>query len=703
MVVNGRPLKRAKKRVTADLYDLLTFPAGAGIGFDGPFRTNVRSFLSRHARLPPPSSVLSPAAAPHLLTWRVSFRIGGPKTAEESGRRIPIAKPPTIPPRRSSSISTWSKKTSRDPDRCTATSWSGHPVCGKRYHFIIRNELTSSTHPDQTCMRCGSMLQCSTCNHEMTADDLEDWAYLQLGDTTHLLHGVIHTNGYGHLLRVNGREGGSRVLTGCDVMGFWDRLCGMLRVRKVTVMDISKKHGLEYRLLHAVTAGHSWYGNWGYEFGTGSFALTVDAYRKAVEALANLPLSDTISMYCALSDCQLLTVGELFSFVTRLLRDAEGRRPPSGTPACGAAAPSGVLCAWTGEEVGRLEAAMVKVLRAAGVPVGLLAGPPRRRLPAGLLLPGPSRLLPQGPCREVRRDGMVVIVRCNAETRAIEFSLVTVGGERTAGWSGPTRHQILRDLRFLYDALLNPGTMHPFRPRPLRQLAQQYAMRLLDCKQFIKDYDRSSSRVGGPNPPAIRVWCQAELDQPKHYAPPPAELVVLPVTATVGDLKAEATRAFRETYLAFQRFHVEQLSEYGDVADRAPVKLLVGSEGTVRVRGRWTGDLQRLGQFRMERGLENWTVDCSCGAKDDDGERMLACDACGVWQHTRCSGIDDAMEVPSRFVCRRCSGPRRPGGPGRKCRYPRDSSGMAGRCSTNAAAGPTFMDGGGYGCLTQVR
>lgn len=85
MVVNGRPLKRAKKRVTADLYDLLTFPAGAGIGYDGPFRTNVRSFLSRHARLPPPSSVLSPAAAPHLLTWRVSFRIGGPKTAEEPG------------------------------------------------------------------------------------------------------------------------------------------------------------------------------------------------------------------------------------------------------------------------------------------------------------------------------------------------------------------------------------------------------------------------------------------------------------------------------------------------------------------------------------------------------------------------------------------------------------------------------------------
>lgn len=31
---------------------------------------------------------------------------------------------------------------------------------------------------------------------------------------SHLLHGVIHINGYGHLLRINGREGGSPDMTG---------------------------------------------------------------------------------------------------------------------------------------------------------------------------------------------------------------------------------------------------------------------------------------------------------------------------------------------------------------------------------------------------------------------------------------------------------------------------------------------------------
>ncbi|CAH1412363.1 unnamed protein product [Lactuca virosa] len=70
MVVNGRPLKRMKRRVTADLNDFLTFPSG-DLTPTAPFRTSVREFLLRHALLPPPSSLL-----PHLLTWQILFRVG---------------------------------------------------------------------------------------------------------------------------------------------------------------------------------------------------------------------------------------------------------------------------------------------------------------------------------------------------------------------------------------------------------------------------------------------------------------------------------------------------------------------------------------------------------------------------------------------------------------------------------------------------
>lgn len=77
----------------------------------------------------------------------------------------------------------------------------------------------------------GSIFRCKSCNHVTTSDDVEDWVYHQLENTTHLLHGVVHANGYGHLLRVNGREGGSRFLSGCHIMDFWDRLCKTLGVR----------------------------------------------------------------------------------------------------------------------------------------------------------------------------------------------------------------------------------------------------------------------------------------------------------------------------------------------------------------------------------------------------------------------------------------------------------------------------------------
>ena len=34
--------------------------------------------------------------------------------------------------------------------------------------------------------------------------------------TVHLLHGVLHANGFGHLLRINGLEGGSQHVTGMN-------------------------------------------------------------------------------------------------------------------------------------------------------------------------------------------------------------------------------------------------------------------------------------------------------------------------------------------------------------------------------------------------------------------------------------------------------------------------------------------------------
>ena len=54
-------------------------------------------------------------------------------------------------------------------------------------------------------------------------------------------------------------------------------------------------------------------------------------------------------------------------------------------------------------------------------------------------------------------------------------------------------------------------------------------------------------------------------------------------------------------------------------------------------------------------GFEDWVVNCSCGTKVDDGERMVECEVCNVWLHTRCQGIPDADSIPDDFVCSHCS------------------------------------------------
>ncbi|XP_017985425.1 PREDICTED: PHD finger protein At1g33420 [Theobroma cacao] len=666
MVVNGMPVKRMKRRVTADLYDFLTFPSSAsGSSVAMPFRANIRSFLTKHALMPPPTSLF-----PHLMTWQILFRVGNATDGSDSSSTMVCLDVVEEDVARSRSIYC---------DQCRVVGWSGHPVCSKRYHFIIKADGNSIGGYHKPCVRCGdilhlSELRCKSCSHVTTTDDLEDWVYHQLEDTTHLLHGVIHSNCYGHLLRVNGREGGSRVLSGCHIMDFWDRLCQTLAVRKVSVMDVSKKYGLEYRLLHAITKGHPWYGDWGYEFGAGSFALTFDAYKSAVETLSSLPLSiflpqgckpstrlqDVISFYQSLSKSELVNIKDLFCLLMRLIHDAHKSSSRVEDATCKKPRTSSYgVVSWSRADVGRVEEAMFRVLRAVSgsnwVSYRALRGAVCRVACPELL---DHCLMELGG--KLAAEGMVVSSRRNPDSGALEFrlepgtvSVTTTGNDFRVANCPPSEEVLKRDLKFLYESILHPQTMLSYGPDLTRNLATSSAEKLLDCKQFVKVYKHEKLSSG--NDVVVCLSCQLELvDQSEEIGPdPPAELVVLPLNATVSDLKMEASKAFQEVYLAFRRFQAEELLGYGGVEDSTEVKHLLGSTESVRVRGRCLGK-NGLSKFRAERGIERWTVDCICGAKDDDGERMLACDVCGVWQHTRCSGIKDSEAVPAKFVCYRC-------------------------------------------------
>ncbi|KAJ6349640.1 hypothetical protein OIU77_007092 [Salix suchowensis] len=447
--------------------------------------------------------------------------------------------------------------------------------------------------------------------------------------------------------------------------------------RKVSVMDVSKKYGLEYRLLHAITKGHSWYGDWGYEFGAGSFGLTVHAYKSAVEALYSLPLSiflsegqklqtrllDIIKFYQSLSDQELVNIRDLFCYLTSLIHDAHKSPSRADDFSCKKRCiyASGISSSWSRSDIEHVEEAMFRVLRA----VSGSNWVSWRALRGAVCKVAPPELLDH--ClKEIggkfAADGMIVRSRCNPSSGSLEYRLepgnpspnrpATIGSPVI---TCPSEGNLIQDLRFLYDNMLHPQTMMSYGPEATSD-AISSARKLLDCKQFMKDYNKCET-ASPPNPPTICLSCEVEIaDQPEENVPDlPPEIIVLPSNATVFDLKLEATRAFQDVYLMFRRFHAEELLGYSGVDDSTQVKLLIGSTESVRVRGRCMGK-NGLGKFRMERGTERWTVDCCCGAKDDDGERMLACDVCGVWQHTRCSGIPDSDPVPAKFVCLRCRG-----------------------------------------------
>lgn len=48
-------------------------------------------------------------------------------------------------------------------------------------------------------------------------------------------------------------------------------------------------------------------------------------------------------------------------------------------------------------------------------------------------------------------------------------------------------------------------------------------------------------------------------------------------------------------------------------------------------------------------------MSCTCGTRVDDGERMVECEVCGVWLHTRCQGVPDAGSIPDDFICSKCA------------------------------------------------
>lgn len=146
-------------------------------------------------------------------------------------------------------------------------------------HLIVPNHKLLDSLPSYL----GQVLPVFKEQEPQFVDPYEFSSVNQLTSKWHLFHGVVHLNGIGHLLRVNGWAGGSDVLTGKEAAQIWDKLCAKLHVQVISTEDVSNKHDMLLRLLYPVAEGHTWYGKFGYTFAQAGFNHTKSEWLQSIE------------------------------------------------------------------------------------------------------------------------------------------------------------------------------------------------------------------------------------------------------------------------------------------------------------------------------------------------------------------------------------------------------------------------------------
>ena len=129
---------------------------------------------------------------------------------------------------------------------------------------------------------------------------------------------------------------------------------------------------------------------------------------------------------------------------------------------------------------------------------------------------------------------------------------------------------------------------------------------------------------------------------------PPHECITLKRNATINDLKLEVERDFREICWELRSFMVESFGNLS-VNNETMAFGLIEVGGKVVLEG-WHGDIWiNMIEQICESDMNNGIMDCTCGTIEDDGERMVSCDICEIWQHTRCVWIPNDEEIPQIF------------------------------------------------------
>lgn len=469
------------------------------------------------------------------------------------------------------------------------------------------------------------------------------------------------------------------------------------------MVDLSKKKSMDLRLLHGVAYGHSWFGRWGYKFCHGSFGVTEHQYDKAIEILSSLNLDtilydfvntgvdnrikQIIRSYRDVSETQLINLRDLFRFMLALKARAPVQRKSLMAIASASSKPSikpirqrksplmdkplkfrkfsplaaNMESRWPARRLEYAAEVIVEALKEKKASnKGGRGGMSRQDVrDAARLHIGDTGLLDfvLKSLNNFMVGNHVVRRAVNPSTRILEYTLHEVvngvvtepetHAEPSPAYDYPPASapgsDVYSDVMFLYETFL--------RGYPESELVGLASRFVLDCKHFVKEWPFQDEQDEMLRFICQVIPCSNELESELTRPIPPGELVVVPPYTTVGELKVVAECAMRDTYCMMEEFVVREVEGVEGMEDEEVLFGAVESGAHVWVRG---SGMEMVTELRYEGGADNWTVDCGCGAKDDDGERMVACDICEVWQHTRCGGIDDAEAAPPLFICERC-------------------------------------------------
>ncbi|CAN1297409.1 PHD finger protein MALE STERILITY 1 [Linum perenne] len=612
---------------------------------------------------------------------------------------------------------------------CQFTGWGNHLVCNKKYHFVLPSKNTMAAFFD--CIDLMNSSTSTTNNNSTTSNNLSKGKlinFLELQD--HIMYGVFHSNGFGHLLCLNGVEAGSSLLPGRQIMSFWDHLCHSLRARKVSLNDISTKRSMDLRLLHGISYRAPWFGSWGYKFSKGSYGVIQPMYEKAIEALRAVPLCILVhylgnsnhdipiifSRYQMLSDHSLTTLGDMFHFMLELrTRLAEENLLDSYT---GSGLFMEQTCRWSPKRIEMATRAIVEALKRAE-----FRWVSRQEVrDAARIYIGDTGLL-DFVLKSLGNHmvGNYLVRRClNPVTKVLEYCLEDVsnvvipvqeGGSTMINNSKvkATQHyrisksQLMKDLFYLYKYILKDYNISAKQQQSnninnklnmgILNVIPTAVRIILDAKYFAKEYhgDQPLARVELGTEDKLSIYCSVTLRNNNNIntmesqdngtlttaaattnttSPmllPPFECIRVRSNATFDELRMEVERSFREMYWGMKNLSLDSVANldangkdlvFGQVEVGGKV-IFQGSNQKAGIAPRNHNQNQNEDDMMMMHYYEggmNWNrvVLCGCGAKEDDGERMVTCDICEVWQHTKCVGIPQHQQIPQIFLCKRC-------------------------------------------------